>query len=1150
MKKFYFLLFFCLSMLGFGQAVQLYNPADDVVYPNEQYFCNGEKFNLKVDAVASSTGDYKMTRVYASDFDLSAGSIPINFPSSGADKFSESVPIGFSFSFYGKTYTKVVMGSNGRLVFTSDVDLENLKNNTVYTDRTFSGVAGYNTYSNLPSTDYNKVFKANPAQELNLAQIFFGYTDLVPKSANGSVVYLYKNVVVPIKSETGPEIIDTNGLMISFQNQIRTNGTGGISSAGYYSYVLLLEDGKVVIYVNNKSEITYNAILGIQNDDASRFKVPEHPNTVYNYNNGPWKSEGTATLFTPNQNLTPVFTWTNNGVPVGTNSDSLNDFVPSDGDILKLEVTYLDDDGNQDGGVVSGQIIFRKVRTPVIEKSIRGCNIILNILSPDPGLTYKWYREGDPSSLSLFPVTQWILNSLSTPDRYYAVPIKPDGTSCTGSNKIEIKEFFPPRIKNQLVVCDNTASPASSKFVNLYTEFYPQYSAPSSFEEYDVDFFDSNGLVTNPANYEVPKNKIVSITIRRKLKSQPPPYCETDIVVKINFVSIPSTLTIPVCFSTTSFDLKNNFEARFPDAAYNYTFTYSDGSPVEDGTAVNVTRVVNVKTSVLPSPACSTNTSVTFNLGSTIDVPPVPMQQRCQGSYTNSNRFDFNYIKTLLDPLNLYDIKFYNKSDDSEIRPVESSPITNPNLNLSGYFWTAKTGDYFIYAKLINRADPSCFSPSEYIVLRVNVSPATIAGYQSKLRRRACGSSLVNLEIRDVFDIIESNTFGQIPTVKYFDRNRAEILGPDIMNYDISRGIPYIEIQNGTCSPPLKLDYEIISNKFVLLSPPLEILCDDLDENSDGKIKVNLASNSFKDKFTTNQTGATFSYFDGSNLIYTSTISSDNFEYEITDGKTITVKVFSDLFCENQSSISFKINNSTPIEFSGKVDLCYNDDLILKIDNLADFSSIEWLDPKGILLGSGNSISVQYKDVLFGQVYKIKATNANGCITEYIFTPSDSNQPKIVKINQTNNSIEVIAEGGDKEYWYHFNKIRQRSPILQNPTEPKYIIKVESENGCFGPPKTVYFIKINNAFTPNGDGKNDVWKIENLDKMEQVSIVIVDRTGTKVFESTNPSKSEWDGKHNGQALPTSTYWYVVSWFDAVRQITEQRQGWILLKNRN
>ena len=97
---------------------------------------------------------------------------------------------------------------------------------------------------------------------------------------------------------------------------------------------------------------------------------------------------------------------------------------------------------------------------------------------------------------------------------------------------------------------------------------------------------------------------------------------------------------------------------------------------------------------------------------------------------------------------------------------------------------------------------------------------------------------------------------------------------------------------------------------------------------------------------------------------------------------------------------------------------------------------------------------------------------------------------------------------------------------------------------------TIYFIKINNAFTPNSDGINDYWTIENLDKMDNISLMITDRYGNKVFESQNKNSLVWDGSHHGRSLPTSTYWYSVTWFDPVTQKNEQRQGWILLKNRN
>ena len=68
--------------------------------------------------------------------------------------------------------------------------------------------------------------------------------------------------------------------------------------------------------------------------------------------------------------------------------------------------------------------------------------------------------------------------------------------------------------------------------------------------------------------------------------------------------------------------------------------------------------------------------------------------------------------------------------------------------------------------------------------------------------------------------------------------------------------------------------------------------------------------------------------------------------------------------------------------------------------------------------------------------------------------------------------------------------------------------------------------------------------------MQNVSVIIVDRYGNKVFESTDNARVEWDGKQFGRSLPTSTYWYTAIWFDPVTQKSEQRQGWILMKNRN
>lgn len=1140
MRKIYFLLFILSFVSGFAQSVNLYNPSTNVPYPDEQYFCAGETFNLKVDAVATSTGDYQEKSVHPSAFPLTAASIPITFPATGSDKFSESFPIGFTFSFYGKTYTRVVAGSNGRLVFTNDPELENLKDINTYTDRTYSGVTGYNTYSALPSKDYNKIFKNNASQELNLAQIFFGYTDLVPRSQNSSVTYLYKNVTAG----------GVNGLIVSFQNQIRTNGTGGISSLSYFSNVLLLEDGRMVIYVSNKTEDTYNAILGIQNEDATKFKVPKHSNTAYNYNNGKWRSEGNAWLFTPNQNLTPKFKWTRDTTVLSETSNTLNNFSPNDGEILKVEVTYHDPLGAQVGPMVSDQVTFKKVNTPVIEATL-DCSYEMKVSDAtyDPALKYTWYKVGNPTPIRVDRVYPIHRNTQDIGD-YYVKVTKPDGTPiCSSgdeSNRLTYdKQRFPGLISTSYTACDNSG--LASKTINLYDIYYPEYDAASGREPYIIKFYTSIGggtgvEVADPENFVLPANTNMHLGFS-VFEGSGINSCHSGSLT-IGFLSMPAAENISLCASATTFDLKAYFQKpSYP--FYFYQYNYTDGSSAGDGSAVDVNKQVVVKTSI-PG-GCSVTTTVSFTRGTATVLPTVPMQERCAGADNNTNRFDFNAIKSILDPTDQFDIKFYKKSDNTEIIQGASG---GANLNTDGYFWTGTTGDYFVYAKAFNKVDPSCFAVSDDIVLRVYLKPAKSNSADSFLNKIACGISSIDLTINNVFDVINSNNLGQIPSMKYFDASGVELTGTEITNYPISRGIPYLEIQNGVCLPPLKLNYNILSQPFPLMNPANETICDDNDGNADGKVSINIAADNFKQKFTSNISNATFKFYDGATLIYTSTNTGDTFNYLVSNNKTIKITVSSATYCPADAEITYFVNTPNSIQFSGNTDLCFGDDLNFTIENFSVFSSVKLLSPDGTEIPINSNHTIPYSEVRFGETYTLKAENSLGCVSEFTFKPSDSNQPKIGLINQTNNAIEVIANGGVKPYKYYFNGVPQTSNILRNPTASSYEVQVESASGCLSEPKTIYFIKINNAFTPNADGINDVWKIDNLDKMQNVSVIIVDRYGNKVFESTDNAIVEWDGKQFGRSLPTSTYWYTAIWFDPVTQKSEQRQGWILMKNRN
>jgi gliding motility-associated-like protein len=71
-------------------------------------------------------------------------------------------------------------------------------------------------------------------------------------------------------------------------------------------------------------------------------------------------------------------------------------------------------------------------------------------------------------------------------------------------------------------------------------------------------------------------------------------------------------------------------------------------------------------------------------------------------------------------------------------------------------------------------------------------------------------------------------------------------------------------------------------------------------------------------------------------------------------------------------------------------------------------------------------------------------------------------------------------------------------------------------------------IRIPNAFTPNGDGRDDTWQIEFIEQFPDNTVSVFNRWGTRIFSTENYSRAnEWRGDINGQPAPVGTYYYVV-----------------------
>jgi gliding motility-associated-like protein len=96
--------------------------------------------------------------------------------------------------------------------------------------------------------------------------------------------------------------------------------------------------------------------------------------------------------------------------------------------------------------------------------------------------------------------------------------------------------------------------------------------------------------------------------------------------------------------------------------------------------------------------------------------------------------------------------------------------------------------------------------------------------------------------------------------------------------------------------------------------------------------------------------------------------------------------------------------------------------------------------------------------------------------------------------------------------------------------------------------KDLYFP---NAFTPNNDGKNDIFSpIGDLEYVIVFNLQIFNKWGQKIFETIDPTEG-WDGKCNGKLSPLGTYIYKCNYTIGslcVENNSQSKQGSITLLN--
>ncbi|MDZ4667114.1 MAG: gliding motility-associated C-terminal domain-containing protein [bacterium] len=181
--------------------------------------------------------------------------------------------------------------------------------------------------------------------------------------------------------------------------------------------------------------------------------------------------------------------------------------------------------------------------------------------------------------------------------------------------------------------------------------------------------------------------------------------------------------------------------------------------------------------------------------------------------------------------------------------------------------------------------------------------------------------------------------------------------------------------------------------------------------------------------------------------------------------------------------------------------------------------------------------------------YSVVVTDTNGCKINrnYILTESDPMQLSVVKIVDAvckttfDGSITLNLTGGTAPYKYLWSN-GASTLNLANRLHGEYTLVVTDTFNCSTSGKyTIYYQKENceqdvfvpQGFSPDGDGINDAYTIDGIEKFPNNHLRIYNRWGAMVFEEVG-YKNTWKGtaetgigSGTGETLPTGTYFYVL-----------------------
>ncbi len=189
-------------------------------------------------------------------------------------------------------------------------------------------------------------------------------------------------------------------------------------------------------------------------------------------------------------------------------------------------------------------------------------------------------------------------------------------------------------------------------------------------------------------------------------------------------------------------------------------------------------------------------------------------------------------------------------------------------------------------------------------------------------------------------------------------------------------------------------------------------------------------------------------------------------------------------------------------------------------------------------VGSGSSVSN-----LSPGTYAVVVSNEDLCNDDTTLTISEPLPIVVAMVDslgsecgEANGLLSVTASGGQGGFTYNWNNGTQGA-TASDIDAGDYTVTVTDNSGCavskvFDLGCTALIpIVVPQLITPNNDGKNDLWIIQNVEQYPDIQVWVYNRWGNLVYQS-QPYQNDWNGyftegvKVNGP-LPASTYFYLI-----------------------